>query len=52
MTTLVHVENDLNDSWLEFAKGNDDVKLKIIVFFHIKCNYACTPTCHMGDFVI
>jgi hypothetical protein len=52
MTTLVHVENDLNDSSLEFAKGNDDVKLKIIVFFHIKCNYACIPTCHMGDFII
>jgi hypothetical protein len=52
MTTFFHVENDLNDSWLEFAKGNDDVKLKIIVFFHIKCNYACTPSYHMGYFVI
>ncbi len=31
MTTLVHVENDLNDLWLEFAKRNDDIKLKIIV---------------------
>jgi hypothetical protein len=43
-TAPAHVEDDLNDSWLEFAKGHDDVKPVIIVFSPIKCSYACTPT--------